>query len=383
MKLYGFVIAGALLLAGCGTAPNIPPGSSSATAIQPSNQEEADLLASAGSADALAEYALRLVKDANSLEGDAEAQPLRKRAFQFAELAIERGSENLLLPLLLSEIQPDGTRVTRALSSNSEADALVHEGEVEFGRGNFDKAFQCYNKALEIDPGCATAALFAGDVYFAKREYAAAIPWFERAISIRPDMETAHRYRADALVRLGHVDEAGDGYIRAFICSPTNPIARKSLEGWANLRGMKLAPLDSSFISGRVSAENGKANVFLESNNVSWITVAYVTARAKYLEEHNLLTQPYRQSLAEEASALRTVIEIAREWSQNESDDEDLKVHSESFEILRQVDREGLLEAHILLNRATADLLKDYPAYLADHGDELAQYLAKYCLRQP
>lgn len=47
---------------------------------------------------------------------------------------------------------------------------------------------------------------------------------------------------------------------------------------------------------------------------------------------------------------------------------------------LAQLDREGLLEAWIVLNHADQGILQDYDAYREGHRGELRKYLEKYVL---
>ena len=47
---------------------------------------------------------------------------------------------------------------------------------------------------------------------------------------------------------------------------------------------------------------------------------------------------------------------------------------------LKKLDEEGLLEAYILLARATQGIAQDHPAYLEQHRDRLRRYVVEYVL---
>ncbi|MDA2914671.1 hypothetical protein MYX77_12110, partial [Acidobacteriia bacterium AH_259_A11_L15] len=82
----------------------------------------------------------------------------------------------------------------------------------------------------------------------------------------------------------------------------------------------------------------------------------------------------YRHSLQEEAEALRAVIRGVgqdREGGQIESLDS-------ALEVLLALERQGLLEAYILLARADEGIVQDYEAYRAEHRDKIRQYLDDY-----
>lgn len=380
--LHVLLVAAVFVLCGCETTPKPTPAPLAQPAIKPANDFEAALLHEPVHAEALAKYALQLATQANATKDSTQADQLRQRAVEFARVAQKHGTSNVLIPLLLEEIRPDGTKVEKTHSNNAEANRLIHEGEANFGRGDMDAALDCYRRALKADPTSSRAALYAGDVYFTKREFADALPWFEQAIALQPDSETPYRYRADALMRLRRYDEAGANYIDAFLCAPFTPIPTQAFTHWISERRMKLQRPDSSFIIGSIQPEEGKFSLVLHSEKTNWISLAYAVARAKYADDNNISPKNYRHSLTEELTALRTVITIAGEMAQNDPANEELKQHKPVLDLLAQLDREGLLEAHILLDRLNESIAGDYVAYLAQHRGQLSQYIRQYWLNQ-
>ncbi len=167
-------------------------------------------------------------------------------------------------------IREDVVRVLRPRVSRRMQDAYAHylEGlrldEDETTRGRAEEA---YRKAMELDPGLATAItnlgnlrLLAGDRHEAARLYRQAMeadttlaeaPYnlayllveegrqgdalalFERAIALRPDFAEAHFNLAMALSELGHRDRARGHWRRYLELEPRGPwatVARHNLD---------------------------------------------------------------------------------------------------------------------------------------------------------
>lgn len=382
MRLLLLAAFSIVAFSGCDTTPKPPQQASSSNpaGLVPVDEYERAVLTIEDNGKAMANHALHLSNLANAETDNGKARDLRKRSVEFAQGAIARGSDHPLLPMLLAETRPDGSRVEKLFSKNPRANRLLQEGEVKFSRGDMEGALACYTEALEADPTSAHAALFAGDVYFSKHEFADALPWFGRAIAINPLFETPYRYRADALMRLRRYDEAGADYIDAFISAPFTPLPTKALNSWIADRRLKLQPPDSSFIVGGLQPDNDKFALGLHPDHINWISLAYVAARAKYTEDHGIAVKGYRQSLAEELDAIRAVITIAGEIGQNDPTDEHYTTHKAALDRLKQIDQAGLLEAHILLDRLNQDLAQDYGPYLSEHRQRLRTYLREYWL---
>src|SRR5215510_2873500 len=140
-----------------------------------------------------------------------ERKQTRKRARELLVKAVQLGSPNPL-SALIDGIPADGGN-DGTFSPRKEVDDAMREGEAAFGKGEFPKAVEMYQRALLLDPKLYEAALFIGDVYFKSAEQIKAGEWFARAIEINPDRETAYRYWGDSLMKQGKVTEAGDKFV--------------------------------------------------------------------------------------------------------------------------------------------------------------------------
>lgn len=107
---------------------------------------------------------------------------------------------------------------------------------------------------------------------------------------------------------------------------------------------------------------------------MAWI--AYVATRELWRKEKFKKTFPnakqYRHSLAEEAEALRSVVEMASTLKPGNLNPQ--------IKMIRQLDSEGLLEAYILLALSDEGIADDYPAYLRANRAKLREYVKKYVI---
>ncbi len=89
---------------------------------------------------------------------------------------------------ILDEIQI----LTQALElDEGKAITWVKLGRAYRGGNAFDKAIECYNKAIEIAPDYPQSYANIGAVYLIKMDYAAALPYYEKAVSLisKDDMD--------------------------------------------------------------------------------------------------------------------------------------------------------------------------------------------------
>ena len=231
----------------------------------------------------------------------------------------------------------------------------MREGEAAFAKGEFPKALENYQRALLLDPKLYEAALMIGDIYFKSAEQDKAGEWFARAIEINPDRETAYRYWGDSLMKQGRVTEAGDKFVESYIAEPYSREARAGFIQYAERVKVSLAhpPVEVP------------ANV---ASSAAWVT--YSLVRANWASTEFLKQYPeektYRHSLKEEAAAMRAACKA--------------KEADASLQIVRKLDKEGLLEAFILLALPDEGIAKDFKAYRTTNIENLRRYVKQYVL---
>lgn len=337
--------------------------------------------------DLFAQAAVVVSSQADREQGGEKARLLHKRARALAEKAEQLGTSNPLTPMILKSVRPDGTLVDGGpvqFSKREEVDRLMKEGEEAFRVGQYEKAGRCYQKALALEPGNFTAALWSGDAYLAAKDPLQAILWYRKAINLSPENETGHRYLGDALSRLGETAAARDEWIEALLCEPYQRLTRQHFTSndlkYAEVRGHRIP----RFSQGLFTIDSAKKEIQLDSK-ASLIGGAYSLACAAWRMGSFAGTFPNetkpRRSLPEEMAGLEVLIELV-EAPPGKDDkpglEEEKAAWKEIVADLKELRREGLLEAYVLLDRPDEGLAKDYAPYRAEHREELRRYVRRY-----
>ena len=96
----------------------------------------------------------------------------------------------------------------RALEINDKhVEALTNKGQILVNR-DYEGAMQCYDKLLEIDNRDAKIWYMKGWILFGRNEYSEAIEYFDNALKIDSKLMAVWFYKGDALFNLGRYNEA-------------------------------------------------------------------------------------------------------------------------------------------------------------------------------
>jgi tetratricopeptide (TPR) repeat protein len=314
---------------------------------------------------------------ANTADSETRRQ-LRIRARDAFMIARDLGDKSLLVAGLIEGLPPDG-RDGQGYSDNAAANKAMQKGEALFSSGQMNDAFKAYQEALTIDPRCYYAALFSGDVKLQTNNYDEAETWYQRAISIDPYKETAYRYSATPLMKQGKTDAARDRYVEAYITSPYDKLAVSGIVQWAQATKTQLRhpKIDVPEITiGPDGKQHTTINISPGQEDGSMAWMSYAVTRESWEKEKFAKAYPkeakYRHSLAEEADALRSVVSFAKSLKPKKLNDQ--------IAMLEKLDKDGVLEAYILLARADNGIAQDHYDYLRKNRDKLKLYVTKYVL---
>ena len=322
-----------------------------------------------------------LIAKANNTNDAAQRVALSVRARAAFVRAKELDVQEPLVDALIDSIPSDGSP-GQSFSENIGANSLMTQAEAFFAQGKLDEALRNYQKALALDPQLYHAALFSGDVYMTKEDFANAELWYQKAITIDPTKETAYRYSATPLMKQGKTEAARDRYIEAFITEPYNKFARAGILQWAQVTHTEIAHPDIKIPTNVTFDDKGNANINLDMSALlggkddgSFAWIAYGATRSSWRKELFAKKFPnesvYRHSLAEEADALRAVINLA-------TAEKKVKNLNPSLVKLKRLNDEGLLESYILLAQPDDGIARDHPAYLKENRDKLRRYMVAY-----
>ena len=121
------------------------------------------------------------------------------------------------------------TLFSHALEATSDNYVIQENRGVAYAKlGNYGRAIEDYDRAIEINPQCADAYYNRGAAYAKLGNYRRAIEDYDRAIEIDPECALSHVYRGAAYLELANPGQALSDYDRAIEIDPANP------DGYAN-----------------------------------------------------------------------------------------------------------------------------------------------------
>ena len=328
-------------------------------------------------------HAILVASQAIYLKEPEARKQARVRALELLQRAQKLGANSPLIQTLLESMRAEGDII---FSAKKEVDEAMREGEAAFAKGDSKKALEMYSRALLLDPNLYEAALFIGDVYYKDADQVKAGEWFGRATAINPDRETAYRYWGDALIKQGKVTEAGDKFVEAYIAEPYNRLARSGFIKWAEKVHVNLAhpkveiPANVSQKSENNTTLTLDPNIFKKDDksgsSVAWMTYGLVRAswQSEFAKQYPN-EKTYRHSLKEEVAAMRAALKVLDEQKGKKAENVD-----PSLQVIRKLDKEGLLEAYILLAIPDAGIANDFATYRKTNVENLRRYVKDYVL---
>ena len=320
-----------------------------------------------------------------TLKTPEERKTARKNSRALLVQAQKLGSNSPLLNALIAGIPPDGGDDS-SFSTKKEVDEAMQEGEAAFAKGEFSKAIESYQRALLLDPKLYEAALFIGDVYFKQADQVKAGEWFARATVMNPDRETAYRYWGDSLIKQGKATEAGEKFVEAYIAEPYSRLARAGFVNWAEKMHITLAhprvdiPTNVSQKGENNTTLTLDPNMFKKDekggSSAAWLTYGLIRAgwQSEFAKQYPN-EKSYRHSLKEEVAAMRGALKVLGEPKGGKQENVD-----PSLQVIQKLDKEGLLEAYILLAMPDAGIANDFASYRKTNVENLRRYVKDYVL---
>ncbi len=104
--------------------------------------------------------------------------------------------------------------------NSKDADYYVERGDEYLYQGNYKQAIADYDKAIELDPSCATAYNNRGITYRKQGDYERAIVDHNKAIELEPDYATAYNNRGNVYYDQGNYEQAIANYNKAIELDP-------------------------------------------------------------------------------------------------------------------------------------------------------------------
>uniref|UniRef100_A0A1B0CME6 Uncharacterized protein n=2 Tax=Lutzomyia longipalpis TaxID=7200 RepID=A0A1B0CME6_LUTLO len=140
--------------------------------------------------------------------------------------------------------QQEYSNELRQVQASKWAFRSVAEGIEHFKVGRHSEAFQCLNKALNIDPRNVEGLVARGALYANSGSFKKAVDDFETALKLNPSHANARKYMGETLVALGRsyeeenkLEEARKAYQDCLVIIPHHEEAMNSLEYLKNRGG--------------------------------------------------------------------------------------------------------------------------------------------------
>ncbi|HRI05127.1 MAG TPA: tetratricopeptide repeat protein [Pyrinomonadaceae bacterium] len=327
-------------------------------------------------------YGFCLIAKSKQVTDTTEAKQLSEKALsEFKEakmLGAKDPAVDTFIAMLGGGPAPTNSGGEPMYSKNPEAEKTMNQAESLFAQSKYDEAIKLFEKALALDPTIYDAATSGGDCFVAKSDWENAEKWYQKGIAIDPNREKAYRYSATPFMRQKKYDLARDRYIEAYIVEPYNSMSSRGINQWANVTSRSLKHPEVAVPEIAIDAK-GKATpkIKIDAADTSmspWL--AYIAVRESWAGGKFAKAFPkeskYRHSVAEESEALRAAVK----------ESQDQKSANKHFQTLAQLDKDGLLEAFVILALADDGIADDHPEYLKTNRPKLRQYVANYVIQK-
>jgi len=188
------------------------------------------------------------------------------------------------------------------------------------------------------------------------------------------------------LMKQGRVTEAGDKFVEAYIAEPYNRTAvQGGLGSWAQRVNLNLAHPVVEIPTSVTAKEDGNTTINIDPKilgddkggaGAAWMTYSLVRASwsTEFAKQYPN-EKTYRHSLKEEAAALRAAVKVGGESAAKKPAEQD-----PSLLTIAKLDREGLLEAFILLAMPDRGIIQDFTEYRRANVDKLRRYVTQYVM---
>ena len=182
-------------------------------------------------------------------------------------------------------------------------------------------------------------------------------------------------------MKQGKVTETDEKFVEAYIAEPYNRLARAGFVNWGEKIHIELAHPRVDIPASVAQKKEGETTLTLDPEMFkkddksgsagAWMT--YGLIRGGWQKENFAKEYPnektYRHSLKEETSAMRAAIKVL-----------DKQTGDASLQVIKKLDKEGLLEAFILLALPDAGIANDFTAYRKTNVEDLRRYVKQYVL---
>lgn len=274
-----------------------------------------------------------------------------------------------------------GASPVKLRPDNAKAAKKYSKAEDLIAKQQYRKAAELYLQVMEMEPSFSRAVLHLGDCFFQNGQMEQALKAYTMAAQISPLDPSTHRFAADALLKLGRVDEARQRLMTSLLADPSYPWAWRDLRGMHGSQGLErhlnLIPVDlllpqpddyDRLISAMDAATAPAWRAYLDCK-IQWQNELY---RSRFGGE------VYRYSAAEEIDCLGRLTAI---WGELRLADPELS--NPELDFLRQVSLASQTEAFVFLELFSELLRPEFEAWKRRRPKSAQRYLKDFVYSRP
>ena len=326
-------------------------------------------------AEIQAELGISILVNSVTIKDETARRKDVARGGEVLKKAKQLGTQNVLALHYLDLVETGGDIDSVSHSASKEVEEAIREGEGFYGRGEFEKAFESYQKAYKLDPQSYDAALFAGDCFYAQKKYAEAEIWFAKAVAINPNREQAFRFWGDALALQDKGKESLPKYADAFIAEPNSRLTFNTLIQATRNHGNRrtspfiLLPIKEDSLGDEIDTD------LLSNQEEVKIWNNFAEIRKKQSQGITITSSRkiFTSNLKEDVEALKSVATAAKTALQK---DKTLQL-SQSLLNLIKVDSIGMLDVYIMLF-IQGENSPEYYDFREKNRDRMRKFLVDY-----
>jgi tetratricopeptide (TPR) repeat protein len=236
--------------------------------------------------------------------------------------------------------------------------------------------------AVELSPDNYFTPVGIGLRYARSKQWTEAGKWYALSLRINPDGGAAYGNWVEALVEAGEMKEAREKLVQGLLISDGSYI-NLPLNMWLNANHLSLKKINIKVPDEYPIGKTGTMIVvdpaWLGKNDGRDAWLIYPRTRRlwkneKYFNEFHITS--YRHSLAEEVDALSQVVAAFNESLAKGN----VKEPDPALMLLSRFQREGLLEAFVLLIQHDKEVSAELYRYQTRHRDKLMEFADKYII---
>ncbi len=240
-----------------------------------------------------------------------------------------------------------------------------------------------YRRGLELDPDYGPGWLYSGDVPFGKGDYAAALKAYRKALALDSTLAQAHRFAADALLKLGRLDDAETEYVRALVYRPSYDGAWSGLELLERMAGFKVKrPAFSPPADALGERQGDKVQIGLAEKDLEWLSYFLCKAvwrnEPEYRRAKGVQNEGYSWSTTEERECLTSYLGGSLALAKD-----DPAALSPQARHLEEVAEAGLFDGFLIVADLGPRCPTAIPLVPEDLLDQAEQYIRRFVILRP